>query len=90
MVNLNGLLSTGSGNTAEFFSESTEGETLTKISSTTTGFKILCKNNLGNLITFVWINHLMIKRKFDTGVIHGMMCKLCEYPCGTRNITLGS
>jgi len=70
-----------------------EGETLTKIRSTTTGFKILFENNLGNMIIVVWINHLMNQRKFDTGVIQGMMCKLCKYSCGklsTRNITLGS
>ncbi len=66
MVNLNGSLSTGS----------VEGETLTKIHLTTAGFKIVFQNNLGNLITFVWINHLMIKLKSDTWVIHCMMCKL--------------
>lgn len=31
------------------------------------------KKNLGNLIMFVGMNHLMIKLKFDRGIIRGVM-----------------
>lgn len=61
--------------------ESVEGQTLATIHLTITWFKILFQNNLGNLITFLWLNHLMLKLKSDTGVIHCRMCKLyiCIY-----------